>query len=300
MIKPSAFGDVVQALPILPVLRERFPQANISWIINRGLEDLLTGHPDLDQIISFDRRAPWWTWPRFLLNLRRQRFDFVLDLQGLLRTGVMSRATGAKFRAGLESAREGSHLTAHLQLSGTDRLVPAHARYWRVAEALNLGDRPRTTQIVIPAADADWARETLSSLNGPLLVVHPGARWETKRWPVERFAAVASKAFRAFGMSIAIVGSRDEQPLGAQFCNLLRRFAPQAQVSDLTGGTSIKQLAAVLESSACVLTNRLRPNASGGGTQPAGRRCVYVHGSDPIWAARQRTRFGADDPRLWW
>ena len=62
LIKPSALGDVVQTLPILPVLKARFPDAQISWVIRDSFANLLEGHPCLDEIIPFSRRSsvPYW------------------------------------------------------------------------------------------------------------------------------------------------------------------------------------------------------------------------------------------------
>src|SRR5258708_4499420 len=102
LIKPSALGDIVHALPVLTALRRRFPEAHLTWVVNRAYEPLLRGHPDLDDTLPFDRaagRRGWWSalsnFARFLGELRRQRFDLIIDLQGLLRSGVMSLATGA-------------------------------------------------------------------------------------------------------------------------------------------------------------------------------------------------------------
>src|SRR5262245_9562025 len=92
LIKPSALGDIVHALPVLTALRERYPAAHITWVVNRGYEPLLRGHPDLDATLPFDRGAgragaldAALYFGRFLSRLRRGRFDLVIDLPGLLR-----------------------------------------------------------------------------------------------------------------------------------------------------------------------------------------------------------------------
>src|SRR5262245_16858641 len=113
LIKPSALGDVVHALPVLTALRRRFPAAHLAWVVNRTYEPLLRGHPDLDETIPFERgRRGVWSALKynagFLAGLRRRRFDLVVDLQGLFRSGLMTLATGAARRVGLASAREGA------------------------------------------------------------------------------------------------------------------------------------------------------------------------------------------------
>src|SRR5581483_6891653 len=115
LIKPSSLGDIVQTLPVLTSWRHRYPQAHIAWIVNRHYEALLRGHPDLSSTISFDREAGRESWlqtaavyRRFFRHLRRQRFDLVIDLQGLLRSGLMAAACRASRRVGFSSAREGA------------------------------------------------------------------------------------------------------------------------------------------------------------------------------------------------
>ena len=272
VIKPSAFGDVVQALPLLPVLKERFRGAWVSWVINRELSDLVSGHPQLDEMIPFDRRGSLRSWRSLLRKLRRREFDLVFDLQGLLRTALMTTATRAALRIGLETAREGSQLACHLSLSDTGRLVPAHARYWRVAEAIGAGELKRRTLVQVASRDREWTDSQLAVLRTPLLAIHPGARWLTKRWPVEKFAVVACKAMRLFGFSAVIVGGPAEESTGAELEDMLRRFIPSRPVLNLTGQTSIKQLSCVLSAADVLLTSDSGPMhlASGVGTPVLG------------------------------
>ncbi|MAG93497.1 MAG: heptosyltransferase [Planctomycetaceae bacterium] len=259
IIKPSALGDVVQSLPLLPVLAERFPGADLHWAINRELAPLLEDHSLLDGLIKFERYGTWASWRRTLRQLRDGRFDLVFDLQGLLRTGLMTLATRAPLRIGLQSAREGAHLTCHHTIPDSGRLVPAHRRYWRVAEALGLGDLQAETEIPMAAEDRNWAATQMARVGPRILAIHAGARWQTKRWPVEKFAVVACKAIRLYGYSVVLLGSAAEQPLARQLETLINRFVPAQHALNLTGRTSLKQLAAVLSSAEAVLTNDSGP-----------------------------------------
>src|SRR5262245_34303651 len=103
LIKPSSLGAIVPSLPLLTGRRSRFPAACITWIINRTYAPLLTGHPHLDEVLPFDRHAfrkgyilGTLRFAAFVQELRQRRFDLVIDLQGLLRTGVMAFASGAR------------------------------------------------------------------------------------------------------------------------------------------------------------------------------------------------------------
>ena len=259
VIKPSAFGDVVQALPLLPVLRERFPECSIDWVINRELAGLLSGHPDIDQLICFDRRGRIGRWRSFLANLRRRRYDLVFDLQGLLRTAAMTLATRAPLRLGLESAREGSGWSCHGLLSDSGPLVPAHRRYWRVAEFLGRGDRRPRTIVTIPPSDRSWADRVLGELPSPVIALHPGARWATKRWGVGRFATVAHDAAERHDASLLLIGGPGERATCERLAGQLvdRHRAPV--IRNLVGQTSLKQLAALLSSVDLLVTNDSGP-----------------------------------------
>lgn len=246
IIKPSALGDVVQTLPLLPVLRRRFPGSHLAWVIQRELRDLVSEHPCLDQVIAVDRRPTWRTAAPTLWELRRGHFDTVFDLQGLLRSAVLTAASGARWRIGLQTAREGAAYTTNVTLAGTGRELPAHARYWRVAEALGLGHASREAWVSVPAQALARAREWLSFLSGPLFAVQWGAKWETKRWPIAGFATVLKKAQREWDASVVIVGGKGEAPECAALADQLQRCSGAKRVLNLAGQTSIKELAAVL------------------------------------------------------
>ena len=262
LIKPSALGDIVHSLPVLTALRRRYPDAHITWVVNRGYEPLLQGHPDLDATLPVDRgasrahlvRAVWNYW-RLFGALRRQRFDLVVDLQGLFRSGVMTAASAAPRRVGLSSAREGAAWFYTDVIAGADRMtVHAMDRYWRVAEALGVGDGPRCFHVPIPVAAREWAASTLAPLPRPWLMVGAGARWITKRWPAEHFAALARQAHERFGASMVLVGGRDEVPLAR---DMARRLV--GPTCDLTARTSLPQLAAVLARADVMLANDTGP-----------------------------------------
>ena len=259
LIKPSALGDIVQTLPLLPVLRERFPAARISWVVGSQFSNLLEGHPCLDELIPFDRKGGGLTFLKLLLTLKRRRFDLVFDLQGLLRTGLMTWATRAPLRVGLETAREGAQLACHFALPNTNRLVPAHLRTWQVAEALGMGGRRRETIIPINEEDRTWAKGQLAGLSPRILAIHAGAQWETKRWPPGQFAYVAAKAARHFGISPVLVGSSSERRITDDIERQVKKFVPSSRVLNLAGETSLKKLAAVLEKAEVVLSNDSGP-----------------------------------------
>jgi lipopolysaccharide heptosyltransferase II len=258
LIKPSALGDIVHALPVLSALRQQWPGAHITWVVNRAYEPLLTGHPDLDATLPFDRAAVRRT-PLMLMSfaraLRAGRFDLAIDLQGLLRTGLMAWASGAARRVGFAAAREGAarFYTDHVDVPDRDR-IHAVDRYWRVAEAVGAGGA--TPRFVVPLGDGArrQARAMVAALVRPLIAVAVGARWPTKRWPPEAFAAAVRTVVEYHGGSVVFVGAAEDAPLA----RLAQEHLP-FRALDLCGKTSIGVLAALLAEADAVLANDSGP-----------------------------------------
>lgn len=260
IVKPSALGDIVHALPVLTALRERFPDSHISWIVNRGFEPLLLGHPHLSATIPFDRSA--YRRPgtaireslRILNRLRMARFELVVDLQGLLRTGLMCAATGSPRRVGFANAREGAvrFYTECVSVPDADS-IHAVDRYWRIAEYLGCRGRK---QFVVPVRESECRtiREELVSAPRPWVAVAAGAKWITKRWPPEHFASLLRRAQSEFGGTAILIGSAEDGPLSIAIATRLT-----GSIRDYTGRTSLPKLAALLATSDLMIANDTGP-----------------------------------------
>jgi lipopolysaccharide heptosyltransferase I len=262
LIKPSALGDVVHALPVLTALRMRFPSAHITWVINAAYEPLIKGHPDLTDTLAFDRgafRKSLWSSARYAISfareLRRRKFDLVIDLQGLLRTGLMSLATRAPKRIGFANAREGSRYayTHKVHVPDAER-IHAVDRYWRMVEALGAGDVPKRFQVPLDAAEVTVARAELATLPRPWIAVAVGAKWATKRWPSGHFAELLNRAWVRTGATCLFVGTSEDSAATLETSRALK-----GPVRDFTGKTSLPRLAALLSICDVVVANDTGP-----------------------------------------
>jgi lipopolysaccharide heptosyltransferase II len=262
VIKPSALGDIAHAVPVLSALRDLYPDAHISWVANRGYVPLLAGHPHLNAVVPFDRgtiaRGPLAAAVysvAFANDLRRRRFDLVIDLQGLLRTGLMTAATAAPVRIGFANAREGSrHFYTHaIDVPDADR-VHAIDRYWRVIEALGGGHLKKQFILPVNAKELAAVDAELAPHPRPWVAVAAGARWLTKRWPVGAFAEIGNRVHRETGGTLVLVGAADDIGLSA---DLSARLA--GPVVDYTGKTGIAKMVAVLKRADAMLSNDTGP-----------------------------------------
>jgi heptosyltransferase I len=282
LLKPSALGDIVHALPVLSALRTRFPAARITWVVNTAYEPLIRNHPDLTDTLPFDRgafkRGIWKSLryaASFAAELRRRQFDLVIDLQGLLRTGMMCLATGAPVRIGFANAREGSRFTyTHkVRVPDADR-IHAVDRYWRVAEALGASDVPKRFHVPLDPVEVEAVRSELAELSRPWVAVAVGAKWATKRWLPAHFAELLRRAQARFGGTALFVGASDDTALSLEVMRDLGERpglprpsgntagvnpAARQAVCDFTGRTTLPRLAALLAASDVMLGNDTGP-----------------------------------------
>jgi len=260
LIKPSALGDIMHSLPVLTALRRLYPRASIAWLVNRVYQPLLAGHPDLDETIPFDRgmvrtgvvSGTFW-FLRFLRSLRREPFDMVIDLQGLLRSGLMTFATRARRRIGLASAREGARWF-YTEVVDDTSAMHAVERYWKVIEALGSGAQEKRFVLPVAPDAAHWAHSELADCPRPWLALAVGSRWRTKRWPPEHFAALAQRALDRFGGAVILVGTPDETAVSQATARLIH-----GPVRDFTGRTTLPQVAALLHAADVTLANDTGP-----------------------------------------
>jgi lipopolysaccharide heptosyltransferase I len=276
IIKPSSLGDIVHALPVPNLLRARWPGAHIAWLVNDNFADLLRGHPAIDEVLPFDRRhfagaffnpVAALALARFSEQIAERKFDLVIDLQGLFRSGWLCLRSGASVRIGPSDAREAASIF-YTDEYPSDR-TREHAVNRYLAAARRLGcEGPVVFDLNCGEADRVAVREMLGGI-GKYAVLMPGANWETKRWPARRFTALVEPLRRRFGLLSVIAGASDAQPLAAQIPGAV----------NLVGKTSLPQLVALLGGAQLVIANDSGPMHIAAALE---RPLIALHGStDP-------------------
>jgi lipopolysaccharide heptosyltransferase I len=211
VIRLSALGDVVHALPMLDALRRAAPDAHIGWLVEEKAASLLAGHPQIDRLWIAPRAqmagllrsgraiAALGEFARFVSDLRAARYELAIDAHGNARSSLLALCSGAPRRIGFAHghAKEGAGWLY------TDRVKPAHRL--KVQRALDLlpplGIDPRGARAVlgIPDASREWARAQVAALGGrPVVALHPGVSdaGAIKQWDPERFGATAARLAR--------------------------------------------------------------------------------------------------------
>ncbi len=265
LIKPSSLGDVVMALPALSALRRSFPQAKISWLIRPEFATLIEGHPHLDEIILFNRKLHGHAWHSLtagrdllalLSKLRGNRFDAVLDLQGLFRTGLLSWCSGCPRRFG-PRWREMAYLFYTTSLAPRFEWVHVVDYYLKIVEMMGATDlRPEFILPENPVA-AGAAHVLLSQHRidvNRYAVVIPGSAQTSKCWPAERFAALADRLASEHGLAVVATGTKSESAMIERIRSLAKH--PPA---NLASQTPLPELVEVLRRAKLVVTNDTGP-----------------------------------------
>lgn len=254
IVKPSSLGDVISAIPVLRGLRRSFPSCRVSWMVTPGCRDVLEGQ-GLDEIIPFDRKrfgrigrsvSATGEFVRFCQALRGRRFDWVLDLQGLFRSGFLSFISGAAVRAGFSSARElaGVFYTHRFTVSSRHTID----RNIELARFLGIDARAEDLRLEIPAAWADYASQAMAQhglTRRGFAVFSPGTRWANKAYPVRHWRRLIGLLGERLG--VVLIGAPNDRALCGQVAQGL------SGVADLSGQTSVGQVAALMAQAAVVV-----------------------------------------------
>jgi lipopolysaccharide heptosyltransferase II len=260
ILKPSSLGDVIQALPVLRLLKCHLPAGEIFWWIDSALAPLLEGDPDLTGIVRFERKR--WAapqhWPEMLRSvrwMRAQNFDWVIDLQCLARSGAFAWLANGQFLIGLDEVREGAR--GFYDVAVRRASFHTHAVDWYLAVLLRLGvpvhnhfqwlpERPAIAAAVQSKWPTDGAR---------WIAIQPGARWENKRWPAEYFAELVRLLAKKFpDARFTVLGTAEDQSLG----ELIARAEAQ-RCLNLCGQTSLPEMIEWLRRCELMVTNDTGP-----------------------------------------
>lgn len=258
IIKPSSLGDIVHSLPFLEAVKRHFPAAEIDWLVARGFEGVLEGHPMIRKLwvihkdewkkITRVKSSLTEIW-RLFGYLKAEGFDCVIDLQGLFRSGFIAKGTGAPVRIGFSEAREGSTVFYTHKVQG-GRDVHAVDRYLRLAAFLGC-DVSEVRFPFPPSRSSLTAILSSSGLScGEYAVTAPGARGPSKRWPAGRFGELASR----LPLKTVVIGSRSDARLAAEVVE-----ASKGKAFSLAGKTDLEGLIEVVRCARFMVCNDTGP-----------------------------------------
>jgi len=260
ILKPSSLGDVVQALPVLRLLKRHWPASDIFWWIDSSLASLVDGDPDLAGIVRFERRrwaspANWHEVWHSVQWMRQQRFDLIIDLQCLLRSGFFGWFANGELFVGLDEPREGAR--GFYDIIVRRESFHTHALDWYLAvlKALNVPVHWNFEWLPERRAVSEEVKRKWQTESARWIVIQPGARWLNKRWPVENYSQLVRQIAAARpGVRFAIMGGKDDVQMGADIVK-----ADAKRCLDLTGKISLPEMIEWIRLSEMMISNDTGP-----------------------------------------
>ena len=268
ILKPSSLGDVIQALPVLRLLKHHWPDARIFWWIDSGLAPLLEGDPDLAAVVRFERKR--WSkpqhWPEMLRSvkwMREQNFDLVIDLQCLARSAIFAWLANGQTLIGLDEIREGAR--GFYDVAVPRQSFHTHAVDWYLSVLPLLGvpvhnhfewlpPRPEVAAAIRQKWPDNYQPSALHS-QPRWIALQPGARWQNKRWPVENFSELVKRLAKDQPHArFAILGDKGDQLLG----QIISEAAPD-RCLNLCGQTTLPEMVEWIRRCDLMITNDTGP-----------------------------------------
>jgi heptosyltransferase I len=281
IIRLSALGDVVSSLPVAAAIKELINGAKITWVVEPMVLPLVLNNPAVDEVLVFPGKAalrglnPFKWDPRGLFEivklvaeLRSRRFDIALDVQGLLKSALLTYLSGAPVRIGFKGTRELADKFLTHPVDVGDYFGQEHhiveLNLLLVKQLAELTDSPLapnqfnpTFPLPQPSTEsvskvANWtAAVSKAELKQPLCILIPGTTWESKIWPIEKWCSLGTMLSQQLGYRIAIVGGASEQPINIRIEEELR--ASKVLPLNLTGQTALLDLIALFQGSDLVI-----------------------------------------------
>jgi len=259
IVKLSALGDVVQTLPSLSLLKKVFPESKIDWVVDKRNAEILEKHPYLNKILVFSNNTffSFKNLKKFLKDLRSEEYDVVIDYQGLLKSGIITGLSKAKYKIGFANHREGSPLFYNLKLPPYDKNLHAVKRYlFLTKKAIEILGKPKDLiyfeEIPEPIFSSEILNKKLKFIKKPYIVFVPSARWETKWWPFshwEKLIELCKDLAKNF--DIFITGSSSEINLKSWAEEMEKKYP---YIYSLVGKLSLKELIILIKDSKALVS----------------------------------------------
>jgi lipopolysaccharide heptosyltransferase I len=235
IVRLGALGDVVHTIPAAAALRAAFPDARIDWLVegkHRAILDLVTV---IDRIVPIDTRSVSG-WIDAMRRVRLHPYDIALDFQGLMKSAIFARASGAPRVAGFSiwHLREKGARPFYSETDAADEDPHVIEKNLHLLRVVGI----ETAAIAFPLArvPSEALDAVRSDIGDRFALINPGAAWPNKRWAAERFGDVAAFLREVRGLPSVVLWGPGEQPLAqavVEASNGTARVAPATEIADL-------------------------------------------------------------------
>ena len=235
IVRLGALGDIVHAMPVVAALRSAYPSARIGWAVQSRFAPLVRVVEGVDHVHPFSRGFD----PAVIAQIRRERYEWCVDLQGLIKSAAVARLSGARRIVGFSRAllREPAAALAYSETGGID---DGHVidKNLSLLARVGIATRERRFPLRVPESAVVPSTRSILGLHdgGDFALINPGAAWPNKRWPADRFGALAVALRERFGLPSAVVWGPDEASLAASVARAsggAAHMAPQTTMVEM-------------------------------------------------------------------
>ncbi len=256
-IKPSSLGDIVHAMPACAAIHRAYPKARLTWLVKRKWAGLVERIDGVDRVWPVESTLKGWLSQ--VSPLRAERFDLVVDLQGLFRSAAIGWLGGSSLLVGFANGREGSPWFYSRRVPVPQLEMHAVDRYLLVAKAVGAVESGAPEfRFHIPQTDYEKVDRLLNrsgiTPETRWVAMNVSARWPTKRWPAASFAEVADRLQQDGSGAAVMIGGPDERADVAAVIGMMKTPA-----IDLAGATTVGLLPALLSRASLLITNDSGP-----------------------------------------
>jgi len=246
----SAVGDVVHALPVVTALKRHDPSARLTWVLQPGPATLVRGHPDVDEIVEFDRSRGARAFIDVRHALKQRPLDLLIDLQVYFKAGIVTALADARVKLGFDRAR-----ARDANWLFTNRKIPPHPiqhvqdQYFEFLTTLGIPSHPVQWNLGPWPEERAWQAEWHSRFDRPVAAIVVATSKPEKDWMPERWAAVSDALYERYGLQPVLVGGRSPRELDAE--RIIMQHARHRPFSAL--GSGLRKLVSILDASTLVL-----------------------------------------------
>ena len=255
VIRFSSLGDLILLTPLLGTLRSWAPKAAVHLLTKERYASLFTADDRVDEVKML-RSGTLRELLELRSTLRAEKYDLIIDAHNVIRSNLLYATIHSGVKVQLEKEQLKKFMLTRMRLNLYDRVTHQSERYLDLLRPFSAPTGLSYPSLALPDEVIESARDMIQGhgLQGkPLVALAPGARWETKRWPVEHFADVAEYLSRE-GYGILLVGGQEDEKL----CSELSRLCTE-QPLDASGKLDLLGSAALLAECHALVTNDSAP-----------------------------------------
>lgn len=247
IVRLGALGDIVHAIPVAMALRRAHPDARIDWVVSAKHREILECVPAIDRRIVIDDRrlsSGALSFAAALRELRRTRYDVALDLQGLIKSAVIARGSGARRVIGFSArhAREPLACWFYTEVhdpGGAGMYAPSETRHVvdiNLGMLTRMGVAPAPPEFRLEVSRSASVAQAIAQMGGAYALLNTGAAWPNKRWPAARLGALAARLYQRRGLRSLVLWGPGERALADDVVAQsggAAIIAPQTTITDM-------------------------------------------------------------------